>query len=104
MTSVFENEKKFRKGKKFEEKETKGESFRKDIKKLRKPEKQEKKIPKDPNKKPNTKVFDVIGDVLKTPFIMRGGKDLAKGGRVGYRKGGGICKKGMNRQAIGKNS
>ena len=27
----------------------------------------------------------------------------AKGGRVGLR-GGGICKRGMNRQAIGKNS
>ena len=32
MTSVFENEKKFRKGKKFEEKETKGEMFRKKLK------------------------------------------------------------------------
>ena len=30
-TSVFENEKKFRKGKKFEKKETKGEKIRKDI-------------------------------------------------------------------------
>ena len=27
----------------------------------------------------------------------------AKGGRVGL-KGGGICKKGMNRKAVGKNS
>ena len=32
MTSVFEFEKKFRKGKKFEEKETKGDVFRKKIK------------------------------------------------------------------------
>jgi len=32
MTTVFENEKKFRKGKKFEKKETKGESFRKKLK------------------------------------------------------------------------
>ena len=32
MTSVFENEKKFRKGKKFEPKETKGEMFRKKLK------------------------------------------------------------------------
>ena len=30
-------------------------------------------------------------------------KKMAKGGRVGLR-GGGICKKGMNRKAIGKNS
>ena len=28
---------------------------------------------------------------------------MAKGGRAGL-KGGGICKKGMNRKAIGKNS
>jgi len=32
MTSVFENEKKFRKGKKFEEKETKGDRIRKNLK------------------------------------------------------------------------
>ena len=31
-TSIFENEKKFRKGKKFEEKETKGEMIRKNLK------------------------------------------------------------------------
>ena len=30
-------------------------------------------------------------------------KQMAKGGRAGL-KGGGICKRGMNRQAIGKNS
>ena len=30
-------------------------------------------------------------------------KFKAKGGRVGL-KGGGICKKGMNRKAVGKNS
>ena len=28
----------------------------------------------------------------------------AKGGRAGYRKGGGVCLRGMNRDAIGKNS
>ena len=27
-----------------------------------------------------------------------------KGGRAGYRRGGGICKRGMNKNAIGKNS
>tara|TARA_R100000654_G_scaffold16204_1_gene34115 strand:- start:18 stop:326 length:309 start_codon:yes stop_codon:yes gene_type:complete len=31
MTSVFENEKKFRKGKKFKPKKTRGDKFRKDI-------------------------------------------------------------------------
>ena len=30
-------------------------------------------------------------------------KEMAKGGRAGLR-GGGICKRGMNRKAIGKNS
>ena len=30
-------------------------------------------------------------------------KKMARGGRAGL-KGGGICKKGMNRQAVGKNS
>ena len=42
-----------------------------------------------------------VGKKLK--FIGRRGQELAKGGRVGLR-GGGICKRGMNRQAIGKNS
>ena len=31
------------------------------------------------------------------------GMPMAKGGRVGL-KGGGICKRGMNRKAVGKNS
>ena len=31
-------------------------------------------------------------------------KEMAKGGRAGYRRGGGICKRGMNKNAIGKNS
>ena len=32
---------------------------------------------------------------------VQGAKD---GGRMGYRKGGGICKKGLNKKAIGRNS
>ena len=37
-------------------------------------------------------------------FIMVDEKQkMAKGGRAGL-KGGGICKRGMNREAIGKNS
>ena len=36
-------------------------------------------------------------------FMSDGPKFKAKGGRVGLR-GGGICKKGMNKKAIGKNS
>jgi|ETNvirenome_2_30_1030614.scaffolds.fasta_scaffold34869_4 hypothetical protein len=31
------------------------------------------------------------------------GSKMAKGGRAGL-KGGGICKKGMNKKAVGKNS
>ena len=37
-------------------------------------------------------------------YIITDGPEFnAKGGRVGLR-GGGICKKGMNRKAVGKNS
>jgi len=57
--------------------------------------------PRDPNREPSTKIFDIIGDVLKTPYKIRGGN--AKGGRIGL-KGGGICKKGMNKKARGANS
>ncbi len=38
------------------------------------------KPPRDPNKKPNTKIFDIIGDILKTPYKIRGGK--SKGGLI----------------------
>mgnify|MGYP003146873633 CR=1 FL=1 len=31
-------------------------------------------------KKPSTKIFDIIGEVLKTPYKMRGGN--AKGGLI----------------------
>ena len=33
---------------------------------------------RDPNRKPGTKVFDIIGDILKTPYIIRGGKTEKK--------------------------
>ncbi len=56
---------------------------------------------RDPNREPSTKIFDSIGEILKTPYIIRGGN--AKGGRIGL-KGGGICKKGMNKKARGANS
>ena len=39
----------------------------------------------------------------ESAFSDKFGNNMAKGGRVGL-KGGGICKRGMNRQAIGKNS
>ena len=45
--------------------------------------------PRDPKRKPNTKIFDIIGDILKTPYIIRGGK--ADGGRI-KKMGGGSLK------------
>ena len=33
-----------------------------------------------PPRKPNTKIFDFIGDILKTPYYIRGGS--AKGGLI----------------------
>ena len=34
----------------------------------------------DPNKKPNTKIFDFIEEIIKTPYKIRGGN--AKGGLI----------------------
>ena len=39
----------------------------------------------------------------ESAFSDKFGNNMAKDGRAGL-KGGGICKRGMNRQAIGKNS
>ena len=54
---------------------------------------------------------DMLKDFFKTEddlkiYIMTDDgvfQKMAKGGRAGL-KGGGICKKGMNRKAVGKNS
>ena len=35
---------------------------------------------------------------------LYGVEKKAKGGRIGLRRGGGVCLRGMNRDAIGKNS
>ena len=48
------------------------------------------------DKNPISKKTDLIGDDNLTT-------DFAKGGRVKFR-GGGICKKGINKKAYGKNS
>ena len=48
------------------------------------------------DKDPVSKKTDMIGDDKLTT-------DFAKGGRVNFR-GGGICKKGINKKAYGKNS
>ena len=111
MTSVFENEKKFRRGKKFEPKKTKGEKFRKDIKK----EIKEIKLREKKDKPRKLKRPDVSGPQMMKDNMMDFRKSLenlkndprsklARGGRTEYRKGGGVCLRGMNREAIGKNS
>jgi hypothetical protein len=96
MADSFDLLKKARKGKKFEEKETKGESFRKDIKKLKKPKKQEKM-------KDNMMDFEknLENDPRSNPDLY-----LAKGGRAMYKSGMRVCKlakRGKGR-AYGKNS
>ena len=60
---------------------------------------------------PNKENFIIVIDdnIIKDPnkimekIIITDPEKKAKGGRAGL-KGGGICKRGMNRQAIGKNS
>tara|TARA_B100000989_G_C19234118_1_gene341209 strand:+ start:210 stop:503 length:294 start_codon:yes stop_codon:yes gene_type:complete len=44
--------------------------------------------------------FKEFGDSRREVFATQ---KMAKGGRAGL-KGGGICKRGMNRKAVGKNS
>ena len=81
--------------------------------KLKKAEKQYKDIPsgmkKDPKTDAEIKVkllkdksnpFKEFKDTRREVFATQ---RMAKGGRAAL-KGGGICKRGMNRQAIGKNS
>ena len=53
-------------------------------------------LPKEEDKK-GMDTFIIIGDQKYKV------KEMAKGGRAMLR-GGGICKKGMNRKAVGKNS
>ena len=48
-------------------------------------------------------VFDPKEMVVSSRRDTAKVQNMAKGGRAGL-KGGGICKKGMNRQAVGKNS
>ena len=82
----------------------------------------DKKYPSKMNKKKRTKenILDNInleefktkpGEIfiidtnsnIKPRISISDGPKFSKGGRAGL-KGGGICKKGMNRKAIGKNS
>ena len=95
MTSVFENEKKFRKRKKFEKKETRGERLKKVLKNTI-----EQGEPKTlPKRKPG-KQKEMI------PLRPEGMTPMAKGGRAGFKAGSKGCKlamKGKGR-AYGKNS
>ena len=109
--SIAEFEKKIRKGKKFKKEETKGDIFKKKLKEALKTD----------NKSSNGKDIKTmnINESLKNlkedfrfpeikkqklqPPERKPMQPLAKGGRAGL-KGGGICKRGMNRKAIGKNS
>ena len=86
-------------------------NFRKAVSKA---EKQYKNIPSGMKKDPKTdsKIkLNLLKSNRKNPFKefkdsrreVFATERMAKGGRAGL-KGGGICKKGMNRQAVGKNS
>ena len=112
-TSVFENEKKLRRGTKFEEKETKGDLFRKQVKNAIK----NKAFTKGKGETPKGGMLKADDESVREEFKNRYGKDIEKkvdakrmepaklksGGRVNLR-GGGICKKGMNKKAYGANS
>ena len=106
MTSVFENEKKFRKGKKFESKKTRGNKFRKDINSATKESNIRKRRDKSFYLEPgSTKPKNIMNMEKSLENLKKDSRsNLAKGGRTGYRKGGGVCIRGMNRDAIGKNS
>ena len=60
---------------------------------------------KNKSNKSSKKSGSSILDVFKS-YGKYDGKpiELKSGGRAGYRKGGGVCLRGMNRDAIGKNS
>ena len=97
-TSIFENEKKFRKGKKFEEKETKGENIRKNLKE------EIKKLDKIDKQKPGPS--GTTSKPTRTPGEEKEMIPMAKGGRAMYKSGSKGCKlamKGKGR-AYGKNS
>jgi hypothetical protein len=111
MTSVFENEKKFRKGKKFVPKETKGGKFRKDlkeaVKELNLREKKDRPAElKSPNVSGPQKMIDNMMEDSYTKERQLEQKKFSKGGRAMYKSGMRVCKlakRGKGR-AYGKNS
>jgi len=129
MTSVFEFEKKFRKGKKFEEKETKGDVFRKKMKEVKKLSVKEKgdgtkpknimkmekslenlmkdeRLPKKEKPPIEFKRRQPPNKPSRVPGEQKEMQPLSKGGRAGFKSGSKGCKlamKGKGR-AYGKNS
>ena len=133
-TSVFENEKNLRKPKKFEQKETKGERIRKNLKeqiinlnKIDKPKPREKekpkniinmekslenlkkdyRFPKEREKPPiESKRRKPPNKPRRVPGEQKEMIPLAKGGRVGLKAGSKGCKLAMKGKgrAYGKNS
>ena len=98
----------------FTPKETKGDKLRKAFSKKKKtfesPMKMERKKEGFRSKNPNVKFaneMEAMTKGLKTLTSEGPGRvkvgSMAKGGRA-MLKGGGICKKGMNKKAVGKNS
>ena len=67
--------------------------------------KKKEKQKKYENPKKDERFNQAFKDRMKTMGLgnIAGDSRLAKGGRAGL-KGGGICKRGMNRKAVGKNS
>ena len=112
-TSIFENEKKFRKGEKFEPKKTKGEKFRDNLNKsIKESEFREKKDRPKKLKSPDVsgpeKMKDNMMDFEKSLKNLENDprSNLAKGGRAMYKSGMRVCKlakRGKGR-AYGKNS
>ena len=105
-----------KKDKKSSTTETKGDKLRKDLKKavskktFANPMKMERKKEGFRAKNPGVKFaneMDAMTKGLKTLTSEGPGRvkvgSMAKGGRA-MLKGGGICKKGMNKKAVGKNS
>ena len=79
--------------------ETKGDLFKKQIKDAIK----NKAFTKGKGETPKGGMLKADDESVREEFKNRYGKKLKSGGRVNLR-GGGICKKGMNKKAYGANS
>ena len=82
--------------------ESKAKKAAEDLRFGNKTEKQKKFLKENPNVKTAAEMEKKIAD-KKSVGASRMGPFMNKGGRAMLR-GGGICKKGMNKKAVGKNS